>query len=101
MNYFGSLSSRCPDHRITDCSEVAVGDYLINKWSEGGWSNTINICYLQVVSRTKKFITITEKDQFVKLSWNEQDKYWGKNQGYYVRYYINQDELPEGLETID
>ena len=104
MNYIGSSSSCRPNHRITeitDCSDVAVGDYLINKWHEGGWTNKINVCYIQIVSRTNKFITITEKDQFVKLSWNEQDKYWGKNQGYRCRTYIKQDELPEGLETID
>jgi hypothetical protein len=55
---------------------------------------------MQVVSRTKKFITITEKDKFVRLSWNEEDKYWGKNQGFQCRTYINEDELPEGLETL-
>jgi len=99
MNYIGSFSTRLPDHKITDCSDIASGDYLVNMWIDN--NSKLYVCYLQVVLRTKKFITITDKDQFIKLSWNEKDKYWGKNQGYQCRYYINQDEFPEGLETMD
>ena len=96
MNYIAPYTSLTNQHRITDCSDVAVGDYLIHVWSA---NDKLIVCYLQIVSRTKKFITITDKDQFVKLSWNNENKYWGKNQGYMCRNYINQDELPEGLET--
>ena len=99
VNYI-SRYGICEPHRITDCSAIVPGDYMINVWADRSTCKLYS-CYLQVVSRTKKFITITDKDTFVKLSWNEEDKYWGKNQGYQCRTYINENELPEGLETID
>lgn len=99
MNYVAPYTSLTNQHRLTDVSSIIPGDYIINVWT--GDNHKLHVSYLQVVSRTKKFITITEKDQFVRLSWNEQDKYWGKNQGYHCRNYINEDELPEGLETLD
>jgi hypothetical protein len=99
VNYI-SRYGICQQHNITDISAIVPGDYVINVWADPS-NYKLYSCYLQVISRTKKFITITDKDKFVKLSWDKEDGYWGKNQGYQCRSYINELELPDGLEMID
>jgi hypothetical protein len=102
VNYITTLKHFALEHRITDCSDVASGEYIINHWYEYLHDSVrTHVCYMQVVSRTKKYITIMDENNLVKLSWNEEGKYWGKNQGYQCRTYISQDELPEGLEIIE
>jgi hypothetical protein len=103
MNYISDkLNLSSIEHQITDISDIDTGDFAINKWSEHNhFGCRIHTCYLKVVSRTKRFIVITHKNEFVKLSWDSKSKYWGKKQGYKIRYFTHSDELPEGLEIID
>ena len=87
-------------NRNCDINDVDCEDYLMNRWREPGNSNKINICFLKVVYRTPKFITITEKDKFIRLSWDKENAVWGTKQGYHCRFYIKANQLPEGLETL-
>jgi hypothetical protein len=93
MNYGMKYSLDAPDHQIQDANDAKAGDYVTMKGCPNG-SQDIYIHYFRIISRTNKFITITDEDKFVKLSWNEQGKYWGKNQGYCCDGFINEYELP-------
>jgi hypothetical protein len=93
MNYIGYKEfANKFETKITDCSEIAVGDYIINRLCE--CCMRVNICYYRVESRTKKTITVRQRNEFIKLRWNNEKKKWGKN----CKAYIRADQLPEDVE---